>query len=99
MLHYITMAEKNSKHFARKGANGKGGIIVTSEESMIGELPMQLIYNGKINRLLPADRFPVDFVLIYNEKNWSNEKESLNLIQKTICSYNNNVKKSWDCMF
>lgn len=94
------MPEKNSKHFARKGANEKRGITVTPEESMIGELlPMQLVYKGKANRSLPAVRFPVGFVLTYNEKHWSNEKESLNLIQKIICPYLNNVKKSWGFMF
>ena len=55
---------------------------------MSGEvLPMQLIYKGKTNRLLPAVEFPARFVLTYNKKHWRNEKEILDLIQIIICPY------------
>ena len=65
----VTMAEKNSKHVARKGANDKRGITATLAESFSGEiLPMQLIYKGKTNRSLPSVEFPADFALTYNEK-------------------------------
>jgi len=71
----VTMAEKNSKHIARKGANDKRGITATLAESFSGDiLPMQLIYKGKTNRSLPSVEFPAGFLLTYNEKHWSNEK-------------------------
>ena len=55
----VTIAEKNSKHVARKGVNDKRGITVTLGESLSGEiLPMQLIYKGKTNRSLLSVKFP-----------------------------------------
>ena len=89
-----TMAEKNSKHVARKGANDKRGITVTLGESLSGEiLPMQLIYKGKTNRSLPSVKFPAGFALTYNEKHWSNEKETLNFIQDILYPYIEDVKE------
>ena len=74
----VTMAEKNSKHVARKGVNDKRGITVMLGGSLSGEiLPMQLIYKGKTNRSLPSIKFLAGFALTYNEKHWSNEKETL----------------------
>ena len=90
----VTMADKNSKHVARKGANDKGGITVTLGESLSGEiLPMQLIYKGKTNSLLPSVKFPAGFALTYKEKHWSNEKETLNSIQDILCPYIKDVKE------
>ena len=84
----VTMAEKNSKHVARKGANDKRGITVTLGESLSGEiLPMQRIYKGKTNRSLPSVKFPAGFALTYNEKHWSNENETLTFIQDILCPY------------
>ena len=88
------MAEKNSKHITKKGANDKRGITVTLAESMSGEiLPMQLIYTGKTNRSLPAIKFPAGFALSFNEKHWNNEKETLSLIKEILCPYIGSVKE------
>ena len=90
----VTMADKSSKHVAKKGANDKRGITVTLGESLSGEiLPMQLIYKGKTNRLLSSVKFPAGFALTYNEKHWSNEKEALNFIQVILCPYIKDVKE------
>ena len=90
----VTMAEENSKHVARKGANDKRGITVTLGESLSGEiLPMQLMYKGKTNRSLPSVKFPAGFALTYNEKHWSNEKETLNFIQDFLCPYIKDIKE------
>ena len=84
----VTMAEKNSKRVARKGANDKRGITVMLRESLSGEiLPMQLIYKGKTNRSLPSVKFPAGFALTYNKKHWGSEKETLNFIQDILCLY------------
>ena len=37
--------------------------------------------------------FPASFVLTYNKKHWSIEKETLNLIQNIICPYIKDAKK------
>ena len=90
----VTMAEKNSKHVARKGANDKRGITVTLGESLSDEIvPVQLIYKGKTNRSLPSVKFRAGFALTYNEKHWSNEKETLNFIQDILCPYIKDVKE------
>ena len=54
---------------------------------------MQLIYKGKTNRSLPSVKFPAGFALTYNEKHWSNEKETLNFIQDILCPYIKDVKE------
>ena len=90
----VTMAEKNLKHVARKGANKKRGITVMLGECLSGKiLPMQLIYKGKTNRSLPSVKFPAGFALTYYEKHWSNEKETLNFIQDILCPYIKDVKE------
>ena len=61
---------------------------------MSGEiLPMQLIYKGKTNRSLPSVNFPAGFALTYNEKHWSNEKETINFIEDVLCPYIKDVKE------
>ena len=88
------MVEKNSKHIGRKGANDKRGITVTLAKLVNSEVPpMQHIYKGKTNRSLPAVEFPESFVLTYYKKHWSNEEETLNLIQNIICPQIKDVKK------
>ena len=90
----VTMVEKNSKHIGRKGANDKRGITVTLAKLVNSEVPpMQHIYKGKTNRSLPAVEFPESFVLTYYKKHWSNEEETLNLIQNIICPQIKDVKK------
>ena len=74
----VTMAETNSKHVAKKGGSDKRGMTLTLAETLDGSvLPLQLIYQGKTVRSLPATNFPEGFCLSYNEKHWSNEKETL----------------------
>ena len=60
----VIVAEKNSKHVAKKGANDKRGITFTLGESLSGEIsPIQLIYKGKTNRSLPSVKFLAGFAL------------------------------------
>ena len=48
---------------------------------------MQLIYKGKTNESLLKVTFPEEFLLSANEKNYSNEKESLKFLDEFILSY------------
>ena len=50
-------------------------------------LPIQLIYDGKTAKSIPAVAFPPEFVLSANEKHYSNEKESLNMLEKIIIPF------------
>ena len=60
-------------------------------ESLDGKiLPFQLIYKGKTRRSIPTIDIPNGFCLSYNEKYWSNEKETVHLIEQLLMPY---VKK------
>ena len=88
------MAEKSSKHVSRKGSNDKRGITVTLAETLSGQiLPFQLIYTGKTSRSLPHVKFPAEFCFSYNEKHWSNEAETMALVNKIIYPYVTKVKE------
>ncbi|PFX26609.1 hypothetical protein AWC38_SpisGene8728 [Stylophora pistillata] len=90
----VTIAEKSSKHVSRKGSSDKRGITVTLAETLSGQiLPFQLIYTGKTSRSLPHVEFPAGFCLSYNEKHWSNEAETMALVNKIIYPYVAKVKE------
>ena len=81
----VTMAETRSKHVSRKGGNDKRGITVTLSETITGKILLfQLIYTGKIARLLPSVEFPNGFCFSYNPKYWSNEDETINLLESIV---------------
>ena len=49
---------------------------------------MQIIYSGKTKASLPRSfKFPQSFSLCYNEKHWSNEETTLNLIETIVKPY------------
>ena len=81
----VTMAETGSKHVSRKGGNDKCGITITLSETITGKiLPFQLIYSVKTARSLPSVEFPNGFCLSYNPKHWSNEYETINLLESVV---------------
>ena len=47
-------------------------------------LPFQLIYTGKTACSLPSVEFPNGFCLSYNPKHWSNEYETINLLESIV---------------
>ena len=80
-----TLAERNSKQVAIKGNDDKRAITATSTITLDGNfLGMQLIYGGKTNQSLPRYQFPEEFSLSANLKHYSNENESLKLIDEII---------------
>ena len=82
------MAETGSKHVSRKGGNDKRGITVTLSETITGKiLPFQLIYTGKTARSVLSVEFPNGFCLSYNPKHWSNEDETINLLESVVDPY------------
>ena len=82
------MAETGSKHVSRKGGNDKRGITVILSETITGKiLPFQLIYNGKTAHSLPSVEFPNGFCLRYNPKHWSNEYETISLLESEVHPY------------
>ena len=90
----VTMAAKGEKHISRAGATDKRAITVTLSESQHGHiLPFLLIYTGKMQRSLPNVTFPDGFCLAYNQKHWSNETETIRLIEDVLVSYIEKVKE------
>ena len=84
----VTMAETGSKHVSRKGGSDKHGMTVTMSETITGKiLSFQLIYTGKTARSLPSVEFPNGFCLSYNPKHWSNEYETINLLNSVVDPY------------
>ena len=84
----VAMAETGSKHVSRKCRNDKRGITVTLSETITGKiLPFQLIFIGKTARSLPSVEFPNGFCLSYNPKHWSNEYETINLLESVVDPY------------
>ena len=83
------MAEKNSKSVPIKGLTDKRNITLTFVISLAGEfLPMQVIYQGKTKASLPRNFvFPKGFSLTQNPKHYSNEEETLKLIDSIINPY------------
>ena len=90
----VTIAAKGEKHISRAGATDKRAITVTLIESLDGHiLPFQLIYTGETQRSLPSVSFPDGFCLAYNQKHWSNETETIRLIEDGLVSYIEKVKE------
>ena len=84
----VTMAGTGTKHVSRKGRNDKHSITVTLSETITEKLlPFQLIYTGKTACSLPSVEFPNGFCLSYNPKHWSNEYETINLLESVVDPY------------
>ena len=90
----ITMAAKWEKHISRAGATDERTITVTLCESLdCCMLPFQLIYTGKTERSLPDFTFLDGFCLAFNQKHWSNETETICLIEDLLVPYIEKVKE------
>ena len=57
-------------------------VLMTNNQSLL-----QLIFKSKTNASLLKVTFPEEFSLSANEKNYSNEKESLKFLDEFILSY------------
>ena len=91
----MTMASRNSSSVPIKGLTDKRNITLTFVISLSGEFsPMQIIYQGKTSRSQPVGfKFPNGFAVSQNEKHYSNEAETLSLIDKVIKPFVERKKK------
>ena len=89
------MATHGARSVLIKGLTDKRNITLTFAVSLTGEfLPMQIIYGGKTKASLPRGFvFPKGFSLSQNPKHWSNEAETLKLIDEIINPYIVNKRK------
>ena len=75
------------------GASDKRTITVTLSESLdCCMLPFHLIYTGKTERSSPDFTFPDRFFLVFNQKHWSNETETMRLLEYLLVPYIKKVK-------
>ena len=78
-----TMALKGSKTVPIKGSTEKRMITATFTITLDGHfLPVQLIYGGKTSKSLPRVNFPKSFSLSANPKHYSNEQESIKVLEE-----------------
>ena len=85
----MTMAPGNSSSVPIKGLTDKRSITLTFVISLSRNvLPMQIIYQGKTIASQPRNfQFPKGFLVSQNPKQYSNETETLSLIDKVIKPY------------
>lgn len=90
----VTMAGEGEKHISIAGGSDKRTITLTLIEALSGKLlPVQVIYKGKTERCLPKDRQGAeDFLFSYNDTHWSNEKETIRVIDCILVPYIERVK-------
>ena len=84
-----TMAEHGAKSVAIKGLTDKRNITLTFVVTLAGDfLPLQIIYGGKTQRSHPRGfEFPSGFSISQNPQHWSNEEETMKLIDHVINPY------------
>ena len=84
-----TMASRGAKTVAIKGFTDKRNITLNFVVTLSGEfLPMQIIYAGKTTACHPRGvHFPTGFLVSQNVKHWSNEEETLKLIDTVLHPY------------
>ncbi len=81
-----TMSRKGSKSVPIKGVADKRAITLNFVVTLSNEfLPMQIIYSGKTQASQPRGfQYPSGFLVTQNPNHWSNEAETLKLIDKII---------------
>ena len=83
-----TQSRKGTGNVPIAGSNYIRMITATFTITFDGQfLAMQLIYGGKTSKSLPRVSFPEEFTLSVNEKHYSNESESLKLLDDVIIPY------------
>lgn len=89
------MAAKGSKTIPNTWSTNKYLITATSTVTLDGNfLPPQLIYGGKTTKSFPCVEFPSSFCLSANSKHYSNESESIKILEDIIFPYVNSEKKT-----
>ena len=83
------MSQHGSNYVAVKGLTDKRNITLTFVITLAGEfLPLQKIYSGKTQKSQPRGfSFPSGFIVSQNSKHWSNEQETMKLIEEIINPY------------
>ena len=83
-----TLAPKGIKSVSVAGSTDKRTITATFNITMDSKFsPMQIIYGGKTSKSIPTVSFPDSFLVSANKKQYSNERESLKILEHVIIPY------------
>lgn len=83
-----TMAQKGSKRVEVVGLTDKRQITAVFGASLTGDfLPVQVIYQGKTRKCLPAVDFPPKWHVTATPNHWSNESTMVSYIEKIMVPY------------
>ena len=89
-----TLAPKGAKSVSIAGSTDKRTIKATFSITMDGQfLPMQVMYGGKTTKSIPRVSFPDGFLVSANLKHYSNEEESLKMMEHIVIPYVKNQRK------
>ena len=97
-IHYVpvssgSMEMEGAKRVELVGKDDKRQITAIFEISMSGDfLPIQLVYQGKINKCLPLLDFPPNWDITFSDNHWSNEQTMLSYFEKVIFPYSQKKK-------
>ena len=92
----VTMAETGKKNVPISGGADKRTVTLTALQSLQGKmLPFQIIYSGKTKRCLPKNvgKNKHTFFFSFNKSHWSNEQETLRLINEMTVPYIDDTKE------
>ena len=90
-----TYSFKGAKNIPIKGVDDKRQVTTTFAVSCAREfLPIQLIYAGKTERILPKYYFPPSFSVTFTENHWSNTEKSAETFKEIIFPYLKDTKRS-----
>ena len=91
---------KNSyKSVPIAGSTDKQMITATFSITLTTFLPIQLIYCGNTKKSILAVSFPSYFVISTNKKQYSNEREALNMLENVIILYGEKQRVSLNLDF
>ena len=83
-----TMEKEGTERIEITGIDDKRQFTAVFAGGMSGEfLPVQLIYQGKINVCLPKVKFPDGWDITYSPTHWSNECLTKDYILKILVPY------------
>ena len=86
--------QERGRNMLQEKAQVIRGVTGTLSETLNGDiLPFQIICKGKTSRSLPSVKFPKGFCLSYNKSHWSNEAETIRLLQEVIKPYAHKFEK------
>ena len=88
-----TMDREGSRRVKVVRISDKHMITAVFCGSLVGDfLPVQVIYEGKTNRVHPHYQFPMNWHVTHPEDHWSTEVTMIQFVENIIIPYVNNIR-------